>query len=233
MTRKIRFIFLFNFFLLSLFSQNGQTYYTDTVRLSEKGLPLDTNVLYFPTYIFYDNYDYLMYDNTSAADKVKYKNKHAFYANQRYSEALFMFEEPVLYSRPQTNDILRIMVLPSFSQPYCITMNLKNDSVSLTLKTLSGKGGYWYGKPLGEISKKISRNSVDSILNQFTTSQAVKLNTIDDKPSDFTDGSSYIVEYIPKGKYYLYYRHVTIDKSIMAIIQWTFKATNVHMETGR
>lgn len=225
MTTKTILIFLFSFCLQNIYSQNGKTFYTDTIKLTEKGLPIDSNELYFPKYIFFDNYDYPAYDNTSSEEKIKYKNLRALGANERFSHTLFLFDEPILYSQSASSEKLRIIVLPSFTKPFCLNIDNKTNTPSLTLKTLAGKGGYWYGKPLVVTQTIITNPQCDSLLNLFKKSATIKEKTILDLPSEWSDGTDYVIEFFTKNKYFVFFRHETDDKKIPDIINEILRIT--------
>jgi hypothetical protein len=216
----------------NLHGQKGKTYYTDTVKLDSNGVPPNKSELYFPPYIFYDKYDYPMYNGDSEKDKIKYKKIYALEKNKRFSEALAVCYAPIFYTKPQTGKKLRILVIPTFSEPFCITID-NNDEPLLSIDILCGKGGYSYGEPVTRFKKNITKLQADSLIGVFSNSKSVHEKTIPDEPSDWTDGTSYIVEYIPANKYYVYFRHVEIFESILSIIDYSIKLTNAKIDNGR
>ena len=223
-TKKIL-IILLSLNLQNIHSQNGKTYYTDTIKLNDKNLPIDSNTLYFPKYIFFDNYDYPMYDNKPSGEKLRLKKLHALLENQKFSHALFLFDEPILYSRPLVTEKLRILLLPSFTKPFCLNIDNETNNANLTLKTLSGKGGYWYSKPMTNSQTKITKAQCDSLFNLFKQSPTLKEKTILDTPSSWLDGSYYIIEFCTKNQYYVFFRRETEDKNISELINEVLRIT--------
>ncbi|HXU28529.1 MAG TPA: hypothetical protein VN698_14960, partial [Bacteroidia bacterium] len=152
--------------------------------------------------------------------------------NKEFSEALSTLNAPIYYTKPQASEILRILVIPTFSEPFCITID-KKDNATLSLDIFSGQGGYGYGEPIKRLEKNLTKLQADSLIGIFSSSASVNEKTTSDYPSDYTDGSEYIVEYIPANKYYVYYRHVTIFKTILSIINGSLKLTNAKIDSGR
>lgn len=217
---------------LILHGQKGKTYYTDTVKLGNNGVPLNKSSLYFPPYIFYKNYDNPMYKAYSDKDKIRIKKIDAIIENKRHSEAFAILNAPIFYTKPQASEILRILVSPTFSEPFCITID-KKDNATLSLDIFSGKGGYSYGEPITRLKKNITKLQADSLIGIFSNSKSLHEKTMSDYPSDYTDGTSYIVEYIPANKYYVYFRHVEIFESILSIINGSLKLTDAKIDSGR
>ena len=216
----------------NLHGQNGKTYYTDTVKLRSNGTPKYRSELYFPSYIFYNNYDYPLYDGMSDKNKNILKKQRAINQNQEFSKALITLNAPIFYTKPQSSEILRILVIPTFSEPFCITID-KKDNATLSLDIFSGKGGYGYGEPIKRLEKNITKPQADSLIGVFSNSKSLHEKTIPDNPSVWLDGTSYIVEYIPANKYYVYYRHVEIFENILSIIDYSLKLTDAKIDSGR
>ncbi len=152
------------------------------------------------------------YDNPDSLNKFSFFMK-TFYNNSKalnnLDEFVYALDEP--YVDPSQIDInkkwLRLIVKPTFSNPYCITLDRINKDTKVTFKVTNGKGGYYSGY------LKFSNFAYfkDTLYNSYA-SRLDKINFWGIKGKDSTcdlvlDGTSYVFEAIDKGRYNIVYRH--------------------------
>ncbi|MBN8666549.1 MAG: hypothetical protein J0M30_03535 [Chitinophagales bacterium] len=152
------------------------------------------------------------YDNPDSLNKFQYFIK-TIYDNSKsinyWDEFIYALDEP--YIDTTKIDIhrhwLRLTVKPTFSNPYCITIEKIKNTTKATFKMTNGKGGYFTGYLILTNFSYFK----DTLYNSYIT-KLDKINFWGIKGRDSTchsvfDGTSLSFEAIEKGKYNAVYRH--------------------------
>jgi len=152
------------------------------------------------------------YRNPDSLNKFSFFMK-TFYDNSKainyWDEFIYALDEPYIDTTKidKNKKWFRLTVKPTFSNPFCITLDKLNKVTKATFKMTNGQGGYFSGY------LKLSNFSYysDSLYNSYS-SRLDKINFWEIKGYDSTchrvlDGTSLVFESIDDGKYNVVYRH--------------------------
>ncbi len=206
--KRTTFIFLlgfaFSFILLSCHSNSKKkTEWTEEQKRK-----------YFEEHIAYTYGNGFMLPKTDSANFEFFVNN--FYpectAKNRYNPYVYAFEENYIdslnYDKNRT--LIRITIDPCFRIPYCLILEKKKDKAYFTMKETNGNGGYYSGILVSTSTIIVNINLYDSISNELH-----KLNFWNLKKDTTcglgSDGETWDIEAIDKGKYNLIERWVPYE----------------------
>jgi hypothetical protein len=152
------------------------------------------------------------YDNKDSLNKFPYFMK-TFYNNSNainyWDEFIYALDEPYIDTTniEKNKQWLRVIVKPTFSNPFCITLEKIKNKTKLSLKLTNGQGGYFSGY----LTMSNFSYFKDSLYNSYY-SRLDKINFWRIKGEDSTchrvlDGTAYVFEAIDKGIYNVVYRY--------------------------
>lgn len=152
------------------------------------------------------------YKNPDSLNKFEFFMK-TFYDNSRAKnyrdEFIYALDEPYIDTTKIDKDKkwFRLIVNPTFLNPYSITLDKIKNNTKVTFKMTNGRGGYYSGY----LTLTNFSYFKDTLYNSYI-SRLDKINFWEIKGNDSTchavfDGTTFVFEAIDNGKYNVVYRH--------------------------
>jgi predicted DNA binding protein len=149
MERTIQFLKIyFIFYTLTIFSCTSKDK-IDTKNIFEKAVKKDSLTYYFPEIL----------NDTFEPRNPHYKD----FEQNWYSSSLFAFKEPILFNRIDSQTIYRLLWLPSFHQPVCISVKEFNGDYFINSKTLDRQPQFYPTIELKDRDRKTGKEILDTI----------------------------------------------------------------------
>lgn len=129
-----------------------------------------------------------------------------------YVKHLRAMREPSLWetSRNPKNHVYRLLWLRTFHKPISVRLAVNDDGTGLlTVKILSGQGGYEPGRLVTNRTRRLSRDQVDLFLEQVDEANFWNLPTKEEEKQQGTevvvglDGAQWILEGVKDGTYHV------------------------------
>jgi hypothetical protein len=135
------------------------------------------------------------------------------FRNKWYSRHLASLKEPILFNKTGDNfHVFRYTNLGTFSNPFCIRVELNDSIVTINYKQTDGKGGYGTGKLIEDIHKQLTIEDWKSLLAKVESTRFWDMATyrrfIENGTETVTlDGTEWIFEGLIGGKYHIVTRN--------------------------
>jgi hypothetical protein len=157
---------------------------------------------------FQDSIAFRMYNGRHSGDSLNEFDNFSdrYYSNvkskNRHDAFLYAFEEPWIDTTniDSSKSWFRIIVLPCFRKPYCLTIEKKFNKTYLTSKMLNGDGGYYSGLLTFSFTKNFDSTLYNQVSGQLNS---LKFWTLGDDTTCIGgfDGEGWTFEAIENGKY--------------------------------
>jgi hypothetical protein len=82
-----------------------------------------------------------------------------FRSSKEFNNTLVVFKESQLISKSNQHVIYRIIIVPTFYHPISIRIEQNSSDYALVAKSLSGQGGYSWGKLKKEKHRNLSKKN--------------------------------------------------------------------------
>ncbi len=123
---------------------------------------------------------------------------------------LYSMKEKSLWKKRKQEriQIYRILSLPSFSSPFCLTIEIKQDEAGLMhIKSTDGLGGYDPGKISMDQEFPLTKAEIEDFLNYIEQLRFWSLQVTDDPFALVVDGTIIVMEGLKDGQYHVVNRH--------------------------
>jgi len=162
MNKKIKILIILLTVLISCNNGNEKSnlvaFNSYSVDCDSNGIPADSTVFYFPYHLFYDSIPCVFDKNLGIIrlSGLKDKKELSEYLNvdlqtakdtfeviidtnrlKIWSYELFKMHEPILYDHFLSKDIYRLISFRSFDKPLLVRIEIKKDSITLSVKRLN------------------------------------------------------------------------------------------------
>ena len=130
-----------------------------------------------------------------------------------YSNHLGSMEEPSLYAMrgEKTQEVYRFTYLPTWGNPRCAVVTVKEEAAKIRFVRLDGAGGYDPGKIAERKERELTSDELARFHDLFEALDFANQSTKD--PVRGMDGSQWILERLKEGEYHI-------------VVRWTAKSYN-------
>lgn len=136
-----------------------------------------------------------------------------FYNNSNsinyWDEFIYALDEPYIDTTKvdKNRKWFRLIVKPTFSNPFCITLDKIKSNTKMTFKMTNGQGGYFSGYLTLTNFSYFKDSLFDSYCSRLDKLNFWEIKDKDSSCHNVLDGTSFIFEAIDKGRYNLVYRY--------------------------
>jgi hypothetical protein len=122
---------------------------------------------------------------------------------QYYAKVLTIMREPSLFNQEKNgSEAYRFLWLRTFDAPIAVRLNVNPDRSSLlTIKVLSGKGGYGLGELVKNVTRHLSADETEWFLSAVEESGYWDMPPYPEKNVIVVDGAGWVFEARKAGKY--------------------------------
>lgn len=152
------------------------------------------------------------YKNADSLNQFEFFMK-TFYPNSKAinyrDEFVYALDEPYIDTTQidKAKKWFRLIVKPSFTSPYCITLEKVKNNTKVTFKMTNGRGGYYSGYLTLASFLYFKETLYDSYSSRLNKIKFWEIKGKDSSCHAVLDGTSLVFEAIDKGRYNIVYRH--------------------------